>query len=233
MKIFADGSNYEEILSLYENRSVNKVAGFTTNPSLMKKDGVKNYLDFARNLLSVVKDVPVSFEVISDDFDEMERQAKILSNLGDNVFVKIPIVNSLGLPSYKTIKNLSENDIKLNITAVFTKKQVLNINKIIECCDTDHIISIFAGRIADTGRDPSEIVKYASRRCKPNIQILWASTREVYNIYQAEKLGCDIITVTSDILEKYNKLRGYDLDQFCLDTVNMFNKDAISAGYTI
>ena len=232
IQIFADGSNYQTMLSLYRNRKINGVSGFTTNPSLMRKDGVVDYLSFAKGLLEEITEVPVSFEVIADDFDEMERQAKILAELGHNVYVKIPVVNTKGESSYDLIQKLSTQDIQLNVTSVFTKKQILALADIMSG-DIDHIVSIFAGRIADTGRNPKKIVKFAVDIMPRNVFVLWASTREIYNIYQADKLRCDIITATSEIIEKYNSLREYDLNDYTVDTVQMFYNDALSARYEL
>lgn len=232
IQIFADGSNYNTMLSLYRDRKINGISGFTTNPSLMRKDGVVDYLSFAKVLLKEITEVPVSFEVISDDFDEMERQAKIISALGHNVYVKIPVVNTKGKSSYDLIKKLSLQDIQLNVTSVFTKEQILALADVM-CHDIDHIISIFAGRIADTGRNPKKIVKFAVDTMPRNVFVLWASTREIYNIYQANKIGCDIITATPEIIGKYNSLRGYDLNDYTVDTVKMFYNDALSARYEL
>lgn len=232
IQIFADGSNYNTMLSLYRDRTVNGVSGFTTNPSLMRKDGVVDYLSFAKGLLEEITEVPVSFEVISDDFDEMERQAKIISALGHNVYVKIPVVNTKGEPSYDLIKKLSAQDIHLNVTCVFTKTQIIDVSNVIGE-GTEHIISIFAGRIADTGRNPKKMVKFAVDTMPRNVFVLWASTREIYNIYQANKIGCDIITATPEIIGKYNSLRDYDLNDYTVDTVKMFYDDALSARYEL
>ena len=232
IKIFADGSNYHTMLSLYRDRKANGVCGFTTNPSLMRKDGVVDYLEFAKGLLRVITEVPVSFEVISDDFEEMGRQARILSDLGDNVYVKIPVLNTIGEPSYDLIQELSYQNIKLNVTCVFTQSQIDRLSMVMSG-DTKHIVSIFAGRIADTGRSPKKIVRYAINVIPENVSVLWASTREVYNIYQANKIGCDIITATPEVIGKYNSLRDYDLNDYTVDTVKMFYNDALSARYEL
>jgi transaldolase len=199
----------------------------------MKKSGIKDYQKFALDVLKIVKKKPISFEVFSDDFKEMYRQAKIISSWGDNVFVKIPVTNTKGLSSYKLISKLSNEGIKLNVTAVLLQDQVINIVKSLSK-KTRSIISIFAGRIADTGRDPIPLVKKSVLLTKKykNIQILWASTRESLNIFQAQKINCDIITVTTDILSKVN-IFGYDLKKYSLDTVKMFYNDAAKAGYKI
>ena len=228
--IYADGANMKDIL--YFN-SKKFIKGLTTNPTLMKKSGIKNYQKFALDVLKIVKKKPISFEVFSDDFKEMYRQAKIISSWGDNVFVKIPVTNTKGLSSYKLINKLSNEGIKLNVTAVLLQDQVNNIVKSLNK-KTRSIISIFAGRIADTGRDPIPLVKKSVLLTKKykNIQILWASTRESLNIFQAQKINCDIITVTTDILSKVN-IFGYDLKKYSLDTVKMFYNDAAKAGYKI
>lgn len=228
--IYADGANMKDIL--YFN-SKKFIKGLTTNPTLMKKSGIKNYQKFALDVLKIVKKKPISFEVFSDDFKEMYRQAKIISSWGDNVFVKIPVTNTKGLSSYKLISKLSNEGIKLNVTAVLLQDQVNNIVKSLNK-KTRSIISIFAGRIADTGRDPIPLVKKSVLLTKKykNIQILWASTRESLNIFQAQKINCDIITVTTDILSKVN-IFGYDLKKYSLDTVKMFYNDAAKAGYKI
>jgi len=228
--IYADGANMKDIL--YFN-SKKFIKGLTTNPTLMKKSGIKNYQKFALDVLKIVKKKPISFEVFSDDFKEMYRQAKIISSWGDNVFVKIPVTNTKGLSSYKLISKLSNEGIKLNVTAVLLQDQVNNIVKSLNK-KTRSIISIFAGRIADTGRDPIPLVKESVLLTKKykNIQILWASTRESLNIFQAQKINCDIITVTTDILSKVN-IFGYDLKKYSLDTVKMFYNDAAKAGYKI
>ena len=228
--IYADGANMKDIL--YFN-SKKFIKGLTTNPTLMKKSGIKNYQKFALDVLKIVKKKPISFEVFSDDFQEMYRQAKVISSWGDNVFVKIPVTNTKGLSSYKLISKLSNEGIKLNVTAVLLQDQVNNIVKSLNK-KTRSIISIFAGRIADTGRDPIPLVKKSVLLTKKykNIQILWASTRESLNIFQAQKINCDIITVTTDILSKVN-IFGYDLKKYSLDTVKMFYNDAAKAGYKI
>jgi transaldolase len=228
--IYADGANMKDIL--YFN-SKKFIKGLTTNPTLMKKSGIKNYQKFALDVLKIVKKKPISFEVFSDDFKEMYRQAKIITSRGDNVFVKIPVTNTKGLSSYKLISKLSNEGIKLNVTAVLLQDQVINIVKSLSK-KTRSIISIFAGRIADTGRDPIPLVKKSVLLTKKykNIQILWASTRESLNIFQAQKINCDIITVTTDILSKVN-IFGYDLKKYSLDTVKMFYNDAAKAGYKI
>tara|TARA_B100000579_G_C22703300_1_gene790863 strand:+ start:217 stop:915 length:699 start_codon:yes stop_codon:yes gene_type:complete len=229
LKIFADGADEKEILK-FNNMKI--ISGLTTNPSLMKKSGVKNYEDFCTKILKKVKK-PISFEIFSDDEKNIYRQAKIISSWSKNVYVKIPVINTKNQSLSKVISKLSKEGIKLNITAVFTKKQ---INKIINCLDskTPAILSIFCGRIADAGKDVSVFIKYAKkvRGKKKNIKILWASTRELYNLVEAKKLNCDIITVPTSILNKINLL-GKNLDKYSLETVKMFYQDAKKAGFKL
>lgn len=234
VELYADGSDFKQIVNIYNNRKTNNIKGFTTNPTLMKKSGVTDYLTFAKDILQIVKELPISFEVFADDFDNMKRQAIILSGLAPNVYVKIPVMNTKKEYSYKLIKTLSAQcNIKLNITAVFTIEQIDNIFNSLWPM-TESIISIFGGRIADTGSNPEQYIKYAvDRNPSPNYKILWASPREVYNIYQAQNIHCDIITATPDLIEKYNKLGNKDLEEYSLETVKMFYDDANSAGYTL
>jgi len=208
------------------------VKGFTTNPTLMKKDGVIDYVAFAKDVLSEIKDMPISFEVFTDDFESMERQAMEIGSWGENVYIKIPITNTKGETSYELIKKLSGKGMKLNVTAILTTEQVENVAK---CVDpgTPLIVSLFAGRIADTGRDPIPYVKKSLELLKENknAELLWASSREVLNIIQAEQCGCQIITVTNDLIRKLAML-DKDLKELSLDTVKMFYNDASSAGYS-
>ena len=230
IKIYADGANKKDIL--YYNKQT-EIAGLTTNPSLMRKSGVKNYKEFSIEILKKVVKKPISFEVFADEFSQMYKQSKIISSWANNVYVKIPITNTKGKSCKNLIKKLSDEGINLNITAIFTKSQVdivfKNLNK-----KTPAIISIFAGRIADTGRDPYNIIKYANRLFKKNLKhkILWASTRELLNIIQAEKAGADIITVPTSILNK-KKLFNKSLNKYSLETVQEFYKDAKAAKYKI
>lgn len=221
MKIFLDSSDINAIKEFEP-----KVDGFTTNPTLMKKTGVVDYEKFCKEVLSIVNGKPVSFEVFADEFDEMERQARIISNWGENVYVKIPITNSKGESSVDLIKRLA--DIQLNITAVFTSKQVFDLPEF----EKPTIVSIFAGRIADTGKDPLPIVENCLK-ISGGAKILWASPREVLNIYQAEEAGVDIITVTPELFTKYEKMKGKDLEELSLETVQMFYNDAQEAGYKL
>ncbi|MDQ3021675.1 MAG: transaldolase [Bacteroidota bacterium] len=228
IKIFADGANVNDMKKIY---SEGIVSGFTTNPTLMKKDGVKDYVRFAKDVLSEIKDLPISFEVFTDDFDSMERQAREIGSWGENVYVKIPVTNTKGKGSYELIKKLSSDGLRLNITAVLTVEQVENVSKNIDK-KTPVIVSLFAGRIADTGRDPVPYIQDSLKILKDlsNAELLWASSRELLNIFQAEECGCHIITVTNDLLKKL-PLINKDLQELSLDTVKMFHNDAGSAGY--
>ena len=224
------GQTYDQIIKLAESPIV---SGITTNPSLMRKSGVTDYLHFCKIISSEVKKKPLSFEVVADDEIEMKRQALILGGLGDQVFVKIPHVNTKGYSMKGLIKDLVNDSLKLNITAITTLNQVNNfINSLSN--QTQSIISVFAGRIADTGVDPKntliEIKDLIKSKNLSNCKLLWASTREVFNIYEAEEIGCDIITATSDIIKKL-QLRGKDLDEFSRETVQMFFDDANSSGF--
>ncbi len=209
------------------------VKGFTTNPTLMKKAGVKDYIGFAKEALKEIPDLPLSLEVFADDFDTMEKEARVISALSDNVYVKIPITDSEGRSSIPLIKKLSEDGIKLNVTAILTLKQVREtVDALKE--GGDNIVSVFAGRILDTGVDAVPVMKEAKEICdkKPGTKLLWASCREVYNIIQADQCGTDIITVTNDILKKLPNL-GKDLEQLSLETVKMFVNDGKSLGFSI
>ena len=233
IKIFADGSSKKSIL-FYNNRC-NFIDGFTTNPSLMKENNVNDYKKFAKEILSKVKK-PISFEVIGDNYNQIYKEAKILNSWGENVFVKIPIINSKGKYNLSLINRLNMEGIKLNITAIFTKEQIdfffKNINKKV---NEEIILSIFSGRIADTGFDPilvcNHAIKLKKKRSK-KIKILWASTREVYNLFQANKIQCDIITIPDSLLKKLEYL-GYNLKKFSIKTVKDFCKDAKKAGLKI
>jgi transaldolase len=233
IKIYADGSDYDQITNIYNNRSINGISGFTTNPTLMRKSGVSDYIGFAKRVLATVKECPISFEVFADDFDDMHRQAKILSDLADNVYVKIPVMNTKKQTSYNLIRELSNSGIKLNVTAVFTEQQIDSVYQSLNT-SIQSVISIFGGRIADTGINPTVSILHAVE-CKPsdNVEVLWASPREVYNIYQADAISCDIITVPSDLITKFNELRGKDLEEYSLETVKMFYNDAVKAGFEL
>ena len=232
IKIFADGADYQSILN-YNKKFF--IKGLTTNPSLMKKSGVTNYAAFAKKILKVVNKKPISFEVFCDDFPGMYQQAKKISSWGKNIYVKIPITNTKGQGSYDLIKKLSNENIKLNITAVFTESQ---INKVVKCLNPKikSIISIFAGRIADSGINPELIIQKCLELLKKNknkkSEVLWASTRELYNIVTAQSIGCHIITVPNNILNKLNFL-GRNLENYSLETVKEFYRDAKEAGFQI
>ena len=230
IKIFSDGADKKE---MFDMNSRTFIKGFTTNPSLMRKTGIKNYEIFAKDVLSIIKEKPISFEVFSDDFDEMERQAMKIASWADNVYVKIPITNTKKQNSAKLIKRLSEKKVKLNITAIMTLDQVKTAVKMFDK-KIPNIISVFAGRIADTGRDPIPIMKDCLNEVKnnPNSELLWASSRELLNIIQADSIGCHIITVTNDIINKL-KLINLDLEEYSLNTVKAFYKDASEANFNI
>ena len=230
IKIFADGADLESIKKLSK---IDYIKGYTTNPSLMKKAGITDYKEFALKLLSEIKNKPISFEVFSDDLIEMEKQAQEIASWGENVNVKIPITNTQKKSTSNLIKKLSSRGVICNITAIFT---IDHIKEVLEVLDksTPAILSIFAGRIADTGIDPLKIITESVKlaKSKPKSEILWASTRENLNIFQAENVGCQIITVPHDLLKKTSAL-GKDLEKYSLETVNSFYTDAISAGYKI
>lgn len=230
IKIFADGADKDGMLEMYKKPFI---SGFTTNPTLMKKAGITNYTEFAKDILSAITDRPISLEVFADDFAEMERQALLINSWGKNVYVKIPITNTSAKPSYDLIKTLTEKGVKLNVTAVMTLEQVLETVLALKGTQSA-IVSVFAGRIADSGRDPIPHMQAALEITKmyANIELLWASPREVLNIVQADQMGCDIITVTNDLLKKLDTL-GKDLNEFSLDTVKMFYNDAQNVGYQI
>jgi transaldolase len=229
-KIFADGADLNSILELNNNPLI---SGFTTNPTLMRKAGVNHYKSFAKEVLSIIRDKPVSFEVISDDFDEMEKQALEISSWGENVIVKIPITNTKQEISSKLINRLCKEAVKINLTAVFTIDQMIKVLPDMSSTQEGYV-SIFAGRIADAGIDPLPIMSKAVEILSdyPNIKLIWASPRELFNIIQADQIKCDIITATKDILNKLN-LIGKDLSEFSLDTVKMFYNDAAAAGFNI
>ena len=230
IKIFADGADLASIENLNSKKDI---SGFTTNPSLMKKAGVTDYKKFCQDVLKITKEKPVSFEIFSDDLDEMYDQANEIASWGKSVFVKIPITNSKGKKTSSLIKKLLENKIKCNVTAILTIQQVKEIYEISNS-ETDVIISIFAGRIADTGIDPIPMMSEAVNICKDkkNIEILWASTRELINIFQANHVGCQIITVPHNILIK-TSLIGKNLSELSLETVQGFLNDSIKAGFKI
>lgn len=230
VKLFADGADLAGIKEMYVNPLIK---GFTTNPTLMRKAGIKDYKTFAMQVLEVVPDRPVSFEVFADEFGEMEQQALEIASWGSNVNVKIPVMNTRGEFSGPLIETLSNAGVSLNVTAVMTPEQV---RRVTECLavGTPAIISVFAGRIADTGCDPVPIMAEAVEimKAKPNAELIWASPRELLNIFQAVEVGCHIITATNDILKKLT-LVGKNLEQYSLETVEMFYRDASAASYKI
>lgn len=233
VKIFADGADLTNIRQL---ATLPYIKGFTTNPTLMRKAGVEDYERWARCVLEAVPDKPVSFEVLSDDFTEMERQARKIASWGKNVYVKIPISNTKGDESTDLIHRLACENIKVNITAVMTRWQAYQAITVLPIV-TPSILSVFAGRVADTGESPKRLVQnirelIADYPMPRNVELLWASCRELYNIIQADKVVCDIITVPDNILNKVYLL-GKDLEQVSLDTVRQFHDDAVAAGYTL
>ena len=230
VKIFSDGADKEDMLDM---ASKTFIRGLTTNPTLMKKAGIKDYEAFAKDILSTIKEKPISFEVFSDDFDEMEKQAMKITSWADNVYVKIPVTNTKKESSKELIKRLVEKKVKLNITAIMTLDQVKTVLSVLDN-KVPSIISVFAGRIADTGKDPIPLMKECLTEMKinPKSELLWASPRELLNIIQADQIGCHIITATKDIIKKL-KLANYDLEDYSLDTVKMFYKDAVEAGFKI
>jgi transaldolase len=230
IRIFADGADKARMLELYRNPLIK---GFTTNPTLMRKAGVNDYRAFALDVLAAIPDRPISFEVFSDDFDEMERQALEISSWADNVYVKIPITNTRGQSSCDLIRALAGAGVSLNATALLTLEQVRAASQCLAGGPTA-IVSVFAGRIADTGRDPVPLMAKAVEvlRPYPNLRLLWASPRELLNVFQADAIGCDIITATDDILKKLH-LVGKDLNERSLETVRMFYNDAEQAGYSL
>jgi transaldolase len=230
IKIFLDSASVEEINQYYLNHR-DYISGFTTNPTLMKNAGVKDYLTFVKSITKDVDDLPISFEVFADDLDEMRNQALRLAEISSNVCVKIPVTNTKGVSTHKLVSDLNENGVFCNVTAIMTFEQI-NVIKNSLNSDNPIIFSVFAGRIADTGRDPIQVLSKISDSLKPfkNVSLLWASTRELLNIFQAESAGCHIITVTSALLKKIENL-GKNLDELSLETVQMFFNDAKSAGY--
>jgi transaldolase len=228
--IYADGADVHDMVAA---RDGGIVKGFTTNPTLMRKSGVTDYAAFARQALDATGGMPISFEVFADDFDEMERQARLIATWGQGVYVKIPITNTAALSAIPLIARLSAAGVKLNITAILTLEQV---REVVDALDpaTPAIVSVFAGRIADTGVDPVPLMREAAQICaaKPKAELLWASPRELLNIFQADEVGCHIITVTSDILKKLAMV-GKPLDELSLDTVKMFYNDAAAAGFKL
>jgi transaldolase len=230
VKIFADGADMDAIRELYRNPHIK---GFTTTPTLMRKSGISDYEKFSRQVLEHISDRPISFEVFSDEFDEMERQARKIASWGKNVYVKIPVTNTRRESAADLVHNLAAEGVQLNVTALMTLEQVSTVSKAL----VNHApayISVFAGRIADTGRDPMPLMKQAVEIMAPykNQELIWASPRELLNIFHADEIGCHVITVTHDILKKL-ALVGQDLDEYSLDTVKMFYSDAQKAGFQL
>lgn len=230
VKVFADGADRNGMLEMYAKPFI---SGFTTNPTLMRKAGVDDYRRFAQEVLRAIPDRPISFEVFSDEFDEMERQALDIASWGDSVYVKIPVTNTRRQPAYDLVGRLAAQGVKLNVTAVMTLEQVRDIVGHLDP-NTASYVSVFAGRIADTGRDPVPLMAGALDLLKANdrAELIWASPRELLNIFQADEIGCHVITVTNDILRKLS-LVGYDLGEYSLDTVKMFRSDAVAAAYRL
>ena len=230
VKIFADGADKSGMIDMYKKPFIK---GLTTNPTLMRKAGVSDYEAFSRDILSLIKDKPLSLEVFSDNFEEMERQAMKIAGWGDNVYVKIPITNTKRETCYALVKRLSNAGVKLNVTAIMTLAQVRDVVAVLNPIVPSYV-SVFAGRIADTGADPVPLMAAAVEMIKVNplAELIWASPRELLNVFQADAIGCQVITVTNDILKKL-ELVGYDLDEYSLDTVKMFYNDAVAAGFSL
>jgi transaldolase len=227
VQIFADGADKASMLELYRQPHIK---GFTTNPTLMRAAGITDYPGFARDLLATIQDRPISFEVFADDEPEMEEQARHIAAWGKNVFVKIPVMSTNGAPTYELIRHLSGEGIQLNVTALLTVEQV---RCVCQALKAHAYVSVFAGRIADTGRDPVPLMREAvSMVNEVNAQLIWASPRELLNVFQADEIGCHVITATADILKKL-PLVGKDLHEFSQETVQMFRGDAVKSGYSL
>lgn len=230
VQVFADGADINQMKQAYQNKEVD---GFTTNPSLMAKAGVKDYKQFAKEVVEAIPDASISFEVFGDDMETMEKEAEIIQQFGENIFVKIPIVNTKGETMLPLIKKLSAKGVKLNVTAVYTIEQVKDITEAVtEGVET--YVSVFAGRIADTGVDPLPLMKEAVEvtHSKKGVQLLWASCRELFNVVQADEIGADIITCPSDVVKKVPNI-GRDINELSVDTVKGFSKDIKSSGLSI
>jgi|TARA_B110000444_G_C18687182_1_gene522540 transaldolase len=230
IKIFADGANKKDMLELYER---SYIKGLTTNPTLMSKAKIENYEEFALSILREIKEKPISFEVFADDFNEMERQARIINDWQSNVYVKVPITNTKKESCAQLVKKLTSDGIKVNVTAIMTLDQVKEISDVLNPKIPSYV-SIFAGRIADTGKDPLKTVSSAIELLRSNLtsEIIWASPRELLNLFQANDIGCHAITITTDLINKF-KLLDYDLEEYSLDTVKMFYNDALDSGFKI
>jgi transaldolase len=227
VKIFADGADRRGMLDLYRNPLIK---GFTTNPTLLKNAGITHYEGFAREILEAIPDRPISFEVFSDDFDEMRAHALRIARWGKNVYVKIPVTNTKGESSVPLIRSLARDGVQMNVTALMTLAQVRDVAAALEKAPSS-CVSVFAGRIADTGRDPVPLMAAAVELLAPypHLELIWASPREILNLFHAEQTGCQIITITHDLLKKLS-LIGKSLDEYSLETVKMFYNDAIAAG---
>ena len=230
VKIFADGADKAGMLEMHAKPFIK---GFTTNPTLMRKAGITDYKAFAREILQAIPDRPISFEVFSDEFPEMERQAMEISGWGDNVYVKIPVTNTRRHSCYELVRKLTKRGVKVNVTALMALEQVRDVVAVLDS-ETPSYVSVFAGRVADTGRDPVPLMAAAVEllKARPKAELIWASPRELLNIFQADAIGCHIITVTNDTLKKL-ALVGRDLSDFSLDTVKMFYEDAKGAGFVL
>lgn len=230
VQIFADGADKAGMLEMYAKPYIK---GLTTNPTLMKKVGITDYRAFCKDIITHIKDKPISFEVFSDEFAEMERQAMEIASWGDNVYVKIPVTNTKQEACYDLVNKLGEKKVKMNVTAIMTLTQVRDVVAALNP-NVPSYVSVFAGRIADTGHDPLPMMAAAVEmlRVSPAAELIWASPRELLNIFQADDIGCQVITVTNDILKKLS-LVGYDLDAYSLDTVKMFYNDAVAAGFKL
>jgi transaldolase len=230
VKIFGDGAELSGMLALYR---LPHIKGFTTNPTLMNKAGIRDYRAFAKEVVAAIPDRPVSFEVFSDEVPEMERQAREIATWGEHVYAKVPVTNTRREPTYDLVHRLSHDEVKVNVTAVMTLDQVRELAARL-AGGAPSCVSVFAGRIADTGRDPLPIMTTAVELLKkgPTIELIWASPRELLNVFQADDIGCHIITVTSDILNKLSNV-GKDLDEYSLETVKMFHNDAQKAGFKL
>ena len=230
VKIFADGADKKSMLEMNEK---SHIQGLTTNPTLMRKAGITDYKGFCKDILSHITSKPLSFEVFSDDLKEMERQAMEIANWGKNVYVKIPVMNTQQKSTYDLINKLSYHGVKVNVTAIMSLRQV---NDVVSALNPEvaSYVSVFAGRIADTGRDPLPLMAAAVEMAARNLkaEVIWASPRELLNIFQADQIGCQIITATSDIIKKL-ELVGYDLESYSLDTVKMFYNDALAAAFEL
>jgi transaldolase len=230
VKLFADGADKAGMLEMYKNPMIK---GFTTNPTLMRQAGISDYESFAREIVAAIPDRPLSFEVFADEFPEMERQAERIASWGQQVYVKIPVTNSRGESSASLIRRLADAGVKQNVTALTTLAQVREVAEALSN-GPRAIVSVFAGRIADTGRDPGPVMAAAVELLRPwpQLELLWASPREILNVFHADQVGCHIITATSDILKKLG-LIGKDLAEYSLETVKMFKNDAESAGFSL